>query len=229
MTKASSFAIIAFLIFIPGAVAANSQAPVDTRAASSKEINSFNNYLLRLFPKDRSSNSAFSITRTHWDKKWVVKASIFVQPEHGYKNLCKQDENHYRYDERKGWRQDDQPVGTHTVWLDQGSDCSNPGKRILLNQQLTDVEVIELLAQGDAVLKQASIMLRGNTECSLVNLGGLRLAGIGTGSYRGETMFEFDYDGGEHDHASLLVRKLGKDLTTWDIRCGVPGPQGNHT
>jgi hypothetical protein len=228
LTKTSMPAFVAVLILTQAWAAVSRPSTRDIRAASPKEISSFNQYLLKLFPANRFSAPEFSVTRTQGDKKWTVRASIFTQSEHGYKNLCKQEEAYYRYDGRKGWRQDDQQDRMHTVWLDQGTDCSIPAKRIQLNQPLSDVDVIELLAQGDAVLKQAAIMLRGNTECSLVYLGGLRLAGIGTGSYRGETMFEFDYAGGEHDHASLLVRKLGKDWTTWDIRCGAAGLQGNH-
>jgi hypothetical protein len=221
MTKSLLIAILAALIFIPHLAQAQN-APPEARALSPKEISAFNTFHLKLFPNDGVIAPEFSATRAHGDKKWTVKASVPVLPERGYKNLCKQDQYRYRFDQHNVWEIDASKPIQQYVWLDTGSDCSKPAKHIALNVPLPDVEVIELLSKGDAVVKQAVVMLRGNTECSLVHVGSLTLTAIGTGVIHHETMLEFDYTGNLQDRASLLVRKLGAELTTWDIHCPTP-------
>ena len=221
MTKSLLLAIIAILTLISHLAQAQS-APPETRPLSPKEISTFNAFHLKLFPNDGVIAPEFSATRVHGDKKWAVKASVPTLPERGYKNLCKQDEYRYRINLHNAWEIDANKPIQQYVWLDTGSDCSTAAKHIALNVPLPDVEVIELLSKGDAVVKQAVVMLRGNTECSLVHVGSLTLAAIGTGVFHHETMLEFDYTGNLQDRASLLVRKLGSELTTWDIHCPTP-------
>jgi hypothetical protein len=222
MTKTLLLALIALLFFTSRVVCAQLPPQVDTRAVSQNEISAFNAFYLKLFPTDATVVPEFSAKRQPGEKKWTVRASVFAFPERGYRNLCKLNEYRYQYDDGKVWREDSRQLMAQVVWLDEGADCSKAAKHIALNVPLPDVDVIDLLTQGRAVLKQAAIMLRGNTECSLIHIGGMQLTDIGTGLYHHEEMLEFGYAGGEHDRALLLVRKVGKELTTWDIHCPPP-------
>ena len=94
---------------------------------------------------------------------------------------------------------------------------------IELDTSLPDVDVIDLLRHGDAVLKQSFILLRGDTNCSLIYLQGLKLAGIGTATVGHEEMFSFRYLGEQKIPITLAVRRLGADYTTWDKHCPIPG------
>lgn len=194
----------------------------ETRKLTSKEISSFNSYYRNLPAKaksvvDHAAPDFFAI-RMHGEKQWTITASVPGLSEHGAKNLCKRDEYHYRY-LHKAWQVDTQQSLAHTVWLDIGADCNQPLKPITLNTPLPDADVMEMLSKADALLNRSTIMMRGNTECSLVHVGSLALTAIGTGTSRLGTMLEFDYSGNAQDRAALFVRKLGADMSADDMHC----------
>jgi len=208
------------LFLLPVAVRAEKSA-IETRPVSPEEIQSFDHFYVKRHPQSIGTGINFLVTRDSPKKKWDIKARVLLKPEHGYKNLCKQDIGNYLYDPRQGWREDDEHAVSHKVWLDTGTACM-PVRYVELDTPLPDVDVIDLLKRGDGVLKQASILLRGNSDCSLVYLGGLKLEGIGTASFHHEEMFEFRYLGEQNIPVTLSVRRLGTDITTWDMHCPIP-------
>lgn len=209
------------LIFTLLSISAHAEkSTIETRPVSQEEIKSFDGFYARRHPDAIGTGVNFLVTRDSPKKKWDIKARVLLKPEHGYKKLCKQDIGNYLYDPRQGWREDSERAVSHKVWLDAGTTCQ-PARYVELETPLPDVDVIDLLTRGDGVLKQASILLRGNTDCSLVYLGGLKLEGIGTASFHHEEMFEFHYLGEQNIPVALSVRRLGADFTTWDLHCKI--------
>ena len=197
-------------------------AELQSRSATQQEADAFNRFYLQHHPNGVGMNLNFFITRTSPKKAWEVRASVMIGPAHGYKNLCKQTIENFEFDPAHGWREDGNHPASHMVWLDQGQTCQ-VAPSVELDTPLPDVEVIELLHKGDAVLKQSQILLRGDTNCSLIYLQGLKLSGVGTTTVGHEEMFSFRYLGEQKIPVTLAVRRLGADYTTWDKHCPIPG------
>ncbi|HEY8022990.1 MAG TPA: hypothetical protein VIF60_00380 [Burkholderiaceae bacterium] len=214
--------ILVVIFFLLSNAAHAEKSTAETRPVSKEEIQSFDSFYAKRHPEQIGTGVNFLVTRDSPKKKWDIKARVLLKPEHGYKNLCKQDINNYFYDARSGWREDGEHAFNHKVWLDAGSTCQL-ARYVELETPLPDVDVIELLKRGDGVLKQASILLRGNSDCSLIYLAGLKLDGIGTASFHHEEMLEFRYIGQQDIPVTLSVRRLGTDFTTWDMHCPIPG------
>ncbi len=193
---------------------------IESRSATKQEADSFNRFYMKNHPANAGLGVNFLITRIAPKKTWDIKARVLNDPAHGYKNLCKQDIDNFELD-GKGWHEDGARSTTRMVWLDQGNACKVV-QYAELETPLPDVEVIDMLRHADAVLKQSSILLRGNTNCSLIYLQGLKLVGIGTATVGHEEMFSFRYRGEQNIPVALSVRRLGADYTTWDMHCPIP-------
>jgi len=196
-------------------------ADIGSRPATQQEADSFNRFYIQHHPENAGMAINFLITRFSAKKPWDIKARVIIGPAHGYKNLCKQTIENFEFDTAHGWREEGAHPASHTVWLDQGKDC-RIAPTIELDTPLPDVEVIDMLRHGDAVLKQSYILLRGNTNCSLVYLQGLKFVGVGTAAVGHEEMYSFRYLGEQQIPVSLSVRRLGNEYTTWDMHCPIP-------
>ncbi|HEX7640934.1 MAG TPA: hypothetical protein VF472_01870 [Burkholderiaceae bacterium] len=196
-------------------------ADIESRSATQQEADSFNRFYIQHHPESAGMNINFLVTRATPKKPWEIRASVMVGPAHGYKNLCKQTNENFEFDAAHGWHEDGAQPVKHTVWLDQGKDC-RAAAGVELDTPLPDVEVIDMLRHGDAILKQSYILLRGNTNCSLVYLQGLKFVGIGTAAVGHEEMYSFRYVGEQRIPVALSVRKLGNEYTTWDMHCPIP-------
>ena len=204
------------------AFSASAKAPdIESRSATQQEADSFNRFYIQHHPDNAGMSINFFITRTVPKKAWDIKASVTIGPAHGYKNLCKQTIENFVFEPTHGWREDGAGHASHMVWLDQGKACQ-VAPSIELDTPLPDVDLIDLLRNGDAVLKQAYHLLRGNTNCSLIYLPTLKLAGIGTAAVGHEEMYSLRYIGEQRIPITLSVRRLGNEYTTWDMHCPIP-------
>lgn len=200
---------------------------VESRQASKQEVDSFDRFYLKQHPGKVGLGINFLITRSNPKKAWDIKARVLSDPVHGYKNLCKQDVGNFVYDAR-GWHADAEHPINHMVWLDTAAACKVQ-PYVELETPLPDVEVIDLLRHGDAVLKQSYILMRGHSDCSLIYLQGLKLAGVGTATTGNEEMFQFRYLGEQFIPVTLQVRRLGAEFTTWNMQCPIPKDQAPPT
>lgn len=193
---------------------------LESRSATKQETESFNRFYLKKHPANVGIGINFVITRITPKKEWDIKARALNAPVLGYQNLCKQDLDNFEFDPAHGWHESARPT-TRMVWLDATKACKTP-QYVELETPLPDVDVISLLGQADAVLKKSYILLRGNTNCSLIYLQGLKPIGIGTATLEHEEMFSFRYMGEQHIPVALTVRRLGNEYTTWDMHCPIP-------
>lgn len=206
---------------------ATKDATIESRQASKQEVDSFDRFYLKQHPGKVGLGINFLITRTSPKKPWDIKAHVLSETVHGYKNLCKQEVDNFVYDAR-GWRAEAEHPVNHMVWLDAGTACKAQ-PYIELETPLPDVDVIDLLHHGDAVLKQSYILMRGNSDCSLIYLQSLKLVGVGTVATGNEEMFQFRYLGQQFIPVTLAVRRLGTEYTTWNMHCPIPQDQAPPT
>lgn len=192
---------------------------LESRSATKQETDAFNRFYLKNHPGKIGTPVNFLITRISPKKAWDIRARVLNDPVHGYQNLCKQDLDNFEFDAR-GWHESARPT-TRMVWLDQGKACK-VGQYVELETSLPDVEVIDMLGHADAILKHSYILLRGNTNCSLIYLQSLKLVGIGTATLEHEEMLSFRYLGDQHIPVALSVRRLASEYTTWDMHCPIP-------
>jgi hypothetical protein len=213
--------LICCLLSLSSLFALAKEPDIESRSATQQEADAFNRFYIQHHPDNAGMDINFFITRLTPKKNWDIKARVMVGPAHGYKNLCKESIENFEFDPARGWHEDSAHPVSHTVWLDQGKDC-RVAAGVELDTTLPDVDVIDLLRHGDAVLKQSYILLRGNTNCSLIYLQGLKFVGVGTAAVGHEEMYSFRYLGEQKIPVALTVRRLGTEYTTWDMHCPIP-------
>ena len=221
LMKVCSFSLGVFLMLLPFVSNAAGAAPpaIESRTITQDEVKVFDKFYHKNYPAEGDPTANFLIMRTSPKQKWEMKAKVMLQAVQGYKNLCKQNIVSFFYDPRLGWQEEGAHPLEHQVWLDPAKACHQATPHVVLQTPLPDVDLIDYLHHADAVLKQAFILLRGNTNCSMVSLKDLKLTAIGTGAYKNEEMVDFQYLSSSLVPVTLTVRRLGADFTTWNVDC----------
>lgn len=216
-----------FAVFILAASAHGQTAEEKTRPPTPDEIKSFTAFYKQRYSVNRVPDIDFSVTRASKNAPWLVQASVFITLGKGFKNLCHGETYRYSYDrhgsQSPSWELASSGGKTEYVWLGDSS-CGNSGKRILVTAQLPDTDAIDLLENADSIWRKHSLLIAGNSGCERVIRSDLKLVSIGVdrNSPSPESMLQITYSGGSYGSAEVFLRKKGKDMMPWIVRCALP-------
>ena len=186
-------------------------AEQETRAPNEGEIQSFAGYYQAA--PGSVARPAFELRRGGPVHGWSVEAWTEDKPQRAAWSLCLAQRHGHAYD-GKTWRATG--ATRRYVWLDRASDCGVSPQRVLLSHAMADRDIVTVLEGQAAVLQGARLLFAGNTQCAPVRALPFKLAGLGLDK---DGMLLLTYLNERGSEARVAVRKRGRELTAWNVRC----------
>jgi hypothetical protein len=135
------------------------------------------------------------------------------KPQRAAWSLCLAQRHGHAFD-GKGWHATGE--ARRYVWLDRSRDCGVSPQRVLLAQPMADRDIVTVLEGQTAVLQGARLLFAGNTQCAPVRALPFRLVGLGADQ---DGMLVLTYRSDRGPEARVTVRKRGRELTAWNVKC----------
>lgn len=204
------------------AIAAAAPAP-QTRAPSAAELASFDSYYQQRYPGNPVAKPVFSITRARPNGPWSIVATVDSVAQASSGRLCRMTRNVARYSGK--WTAD---AARAYAWMERPA-CVNPARAVEMLHPMPDVDVSALLANSQALLRNARILLAGNTGCASGRSFNFALAKIDVGTAGAGTdmlaglVFNSDHD----TEATVWVRRSGLEYRAWNVSCKKREPNGS--
>lgn len=186
-------------------------AQAETRPATPDEIKSFAAFLRQ--QSGAEARPVFDIQRDAGAREWRVAAWAETRPQRGAWRLCLARRTPYAYD---GKRWSASGAEGRYAWLDRASDCGVSPERVELKSEIGDRDIVTMLEQQGQLLQGARLLFAGNTQCAPIRAHKFKLAAIGVGA---DGFYRFTYRGERGGAAVVSVRKRGRELTAWNVRC----------
>ncbi|SFU93763.1 hypothetical protein [Pseudoduganella namucuonensis] len=186
-------------------------ARAETRQATPDEIKSFAAFLKQAGGADLKP--VFDIRRDEGAREWRVAAWAETRPQRGAWRLCLARRTPYAYD---GGRWSASGGEARHAWLDRASDCGVSPERVELRSEIGDRDIVTVLERQGQVLQGARLLFAGNTQCAPIRAHKFKLAAVGMGA---DGYYRFTYRGERGGDAVVSVRKRGRELTAWNVRC----------
>lgn len=210
--KARLKAKLMVLLALAGVATAAQQ---DTRAPNEGEMQSFAAYYQA--PAGSVARPAFELRRGGPVHGWSVEAWTEDKPQRAAWSLCLAQRRGHAFD-GKAWR----PTGDtrRYAWLDRASDCGVSPQRVLLPgrmaQQMAERDIVTVLEGQAAVLQGARLLFAGNTQCAPIRALPFKLAVLDQDN---DGMLLLTYRSERESEARVTVRKRGRELTAWNVKC----------
>ncbi|GAB2873948.1 hypothetical protein GCM10027277_48990 [Pseudoduganella ginsengisoli] len=186
-------------------------AEPETRSPNEGEMQSFAAYYQA--PPGAVARPAFDIRRGGAVHGWSVAAWTEDKPQRAAWSLCLAQRHGHAYD-GKAWHATG--VSRRYVWLDRASDCGVSPQRVLLGHDMADRDIVTLLEGQAAVLQGARLLFAGNTQCAPMRALPFKLVGLGLDK---DGMVVMTYRSDRESDAQVTVRKRGRELTAWNVKC----------
>jgi hypothetical protein len=199
---------LALALAVPCAATAAGQ---ETRAPNEGELQSFAAYYQA--PPGSVARPAFELRRGGTVQGWSIEAWTEDKPQRAAWSLCLAQRRGHAYD-GKAWRATG--ATRRYAWLDRSSDCGVSTQRVLLSHAMADRDIVTVLEGQAAVLQGARLLFAGNTQCAPIRALPFKLVGLDLDK---DSMLLLTYLSERGAEARVTVRKRGRELTAWNVKC----------
>ncbi|MGK5025466.1 hypothetical protein [Janthinobacterium sp. RB2R34] len=218
-TSLRPLALLALLACCLPASAAERAAP-QTRAATTEERQSFEQFYSQAHPGDKAARTLFDVRREVGSRGWTVSATMEAAPHRGQGALCRTHRSNYVLKGAgKQARWEERGVDYY-AWLDRGA-CRPVAEPVRLLQRVPDTELEGVLLYQKPLLARARLLMAGNTECAPLRALNFSLAAVDVGASRPQAQEQYAlvFRSDRNTYARVWLRKSGQQYDGWSVTC----------